>query len=220
MTYMLNRRQQIGVSYSYGTYYLTKDFGEAEVQAATFIYGRVLSRRWYLNLGVGTYQADSIRLQQVAVDPFIALLTGQTQTLEVFNGRRRGFSGRAEIAGRFRRATVNLAYNRGISPGNGVYFIAETETVSAGAGYETRRRFSMNGQAEWMRFKAVTQNIGNAVGYGGNFQAAYRLNKFLHLRASAHVYRWDINGAFFGRDRFFATLGLAYSPGELPLTLW
>jgi hypothetical protein len=220
MAYMLNRRTQIGVSYSYGTYYLTRHFGEGQIQSSNFIFGRLLSRRWYLNVGAGAYHADTKRLQRVPVDPFIAALTGQTETLEVFNGKRAGFSGQASVAGRFREASVNLGYQRGVSPGNGFYFLAETESIFARVGYETRRRFSMFGRVDWMTLRAVTQDIGKSTSFGAGFDTGYRLTSILHLRGSVQVRRWDVNNAFFERNRFFASVGLSISPGELPLALW
>ena len=220
MSYMLSRRQQIGVSYSYGTYSLTKAFGETQVQTPQFFYGRVLSRRWFFNGSAGVYQADSRRLERVAVDPFIVLLTGQTETLQVFDGRRFGFSSQAAISGRFRHATVNIGYERGISPGNGVYFIAETERASAGIGLEGRRRWSLSANADWNRMKAVTQQLGNSTGYGGSLTTSYRLTRLIHATATAQFTRWDIDASQFGRNRYYASVGLTFSPGELPLALW
>jgi hypothetical protein len=48
----------------------------------------------------------------------------------------------------------------------------------------------------------------------------YRLTNILHLRGSAQFRKWDVNHSFFQRDRFFASIGLSFSPGELPLALW
>lgn len=220
MSYMVSRHQQIGVSYSYGTYYLRRGFGETDIQSTMFTYGRAVSRRWFVNLGGGVYRADSQRLRQVAVDPFIVLLTGQTSTLEVFRGIRQGFSGHGAISGRFRRASIDLRYQRGISPGNGVYFIAETESVGATAGYETTRRWSISVSADWNRMKGVTQDLGTAIGYGAGVHTRYRLNSILHLNGSVQVYRWDLDATAFNRNRIQARAGITISPGEIPLSLW
>jgi hypothetical protein len=220
MSYMMNRRQQIGVSYSYGTYYLTKSFGESQVMSSSVTFGRALNSRWFFNVGAGIYDVHSTRLRTVAVDPAIVLLTGQSQTLEVADVRRQGLAAEGGISGRLRHTTVNFGYTRGITPGNGLYLTAERETVFANLGYSTQRRFSFSGQVEWNRLKATAQDIGQAKGFGGSIGMSYRLISVLHLTGSVYAYHWEIDQSGFARDRISAIVGISFTPGEYPVRLF
>ena len=218
MSYMLNRRQQIGVSVGYGTYFLRGGFGEASYVTTQFNYGRVLNPRWYFNVSGGVYQSDSTRERTVAVDPVIAQLTGQAFTVEAFRGKRKSGSGSANLSGRLRNnASVNFSYDRGISPGNGLYMMAEQETVMASVGFATRRRFRFDVGADWLKMKAITQQLEVASGYGGSANASYRIASFVHATGNVAFRNWEIGENTFSRNRFFASFGLSFSPGERPL---
>ncbi|MCP5112445.1 MAG: response regulator [bacterium] len=44
--------------------------------------------------------------------------------------------------------------------------------------------------------------------------------RFIHLTARTDIRRWSIAGSQFERDRFTASVGLTFSPGERPLSLF
>jgi hypothetical protein len=219
ISYRLSRRQEIGISYIYATFFLTRQFGETSVQSANLTFGRVLSPHWFINVGAGPNYVEYSRLSRVIVDPVIARLTGQSSTIAAVDGRRRGFNALGGISGRYRNTRVQFGYLRAITPGNGLYFTSEQESVSAGLGYSTRR-FSFTGSASWNRLKAITQDLGNAQGYGGGLGASYRLARKVHFVSSANYLFWNIEPSTFRRERFYARVGVTLSSGDLPLALW
>ena len=60
----------------------------------------------------------------------------------------------------------------------------------------------------------VHQNFGAGVGMN------YRLTSILHLTSSVGYYIQRVDGGNFDRNRFQATVGLSFSPGERPLSIF
>jgi hypothetical protein len=218
--YSLSRRQTVGATFTYGTFYFPGRYGETQYYSPQALYGLAISKVWTLSLGAGLYHAHTDRLVAVPVDPFIAQLTGQRTALEIFSGDSKGFSGQISLNGNYRRWGVSFNAIRGIAPGNGLYLTSERTSVNASVNRTLSRSASVSLYARASELKALTQTVGNARYYSGGSSLSYRLNSYLNFSTSVAVYRTQAAGQSIKLNRFAATAGIFFSPGELPLHIF
>jgi hypothetical protein len=218
--YSLSRRQQIGASFSYGTFYFPGHYGETQFYSPQGTYSVAINKIWSFNLSAGIYQSRTRRLVTVLLDPFIAELTGQRTALETFDGTNRGFSGGASLNGNYRQWGISFSARRGLRPGNGIYMTSERTSFAASASHTLGRSSSFSIHASRTNMKALTQIVGGSEFYSAGTSFSYRLNSYLSFSSSVNY----INTSGFGRrvkfDRVNATAGIFLSPGEVPLHLF
>ncbi|MBK5292501.1 MAG: hypothetical protein JJE04_12600 [Acidobacteriia bacterium] len=220
VSYLLSRRQSVGASYSFNTFSYKNNFGEAYVHNIMGTFGRIVSPRWTVNLAAGIFQVESERLVRVNVDPFIAAITGQNQVIEAFHGTMRGVSGNASIAGRFSRSSVAFTYQRGISPGNGAYLTSLQDTAGASYTYTGIRYWNIGANVNYSKMNTVIDSHGTFgyLGFGGG--VSRRITSILHFNANVNAFRSTNTGDSFQHDRFMATVGITFAPGDMPLPLF
>lgn len=218
--YSLSRRQTIGATFTYGTFYFPGRYGETQYYSPQGVYGLAISKVWTLSLGAGFYHAHTDRLVSVPVDPFIAQLTGQRSALEIFSGDSKGFSGHISLNGNYRRWGISISGNRGIAPGNGFYLTSERTSGTLTVNRTVSRSASVSFYAGASQLKALTQTVGNAQYYSAGSSFGYRLTSYLNFATSVGLYRTDVAGKSLKINRFAASAGIYFSPGEIPLHIF
>jgi hypothetical protein len=106
-------------------------------------------------------------------------------------------------------------------PGNGVYLTSRTETAGGTLSYTGIRRWSFSGTGGYNSLGSLGQDIKPYKTYTGGAGASFAMTHALHLiaRYDARQQQIDfVNG--FTRLSYRATLGIAFSPGDIPLSLW
>lgn len=120
----------------------------------------------------------------------------------------------------FRHSSLSANYQHGVTPGNGVYLTSQQDTGSAGYSYTGMRSWSLDTQVYYSDMASIGQQIGKyktvSAGFGAT-RAINSRNMFLTLRFDARRY---VAGSSFHRNAYNASLGFAYSPGDVPLRLW
>jgi len=220
VSYYLSRHQSVGASYNYSSYTHKNSFGESYINNAMFTFARTVSPRWRVDLAGGLFQVESERLVQVKVDPVIAAITGQTAVIEAFHGTNHGVSANLEISGRFARSGVSLSYHRGVSPGNGAYLTSVQDVGTLSYSYTGIRYWNIGANSTYSRMNAI--NSGGTftyVGVGGG--ATRRLTSVIHFVAQVNMlHSVNDSRAAFRHDRFMATVGINFAPGDMPLPLF
>lgn len=214
--YSLNRRQYVGASFTYGTFYFPGSYGETSYYTPQGFYGIALSKAWNFTVYGGLYNARTDRLMRVQLDPFIAQLTGQTSMLEIYKGVNQGFSGGAGLYGEYRRWGMSLVAQRGIMPGNGIYLTSEMTAVTAMASHTMGRSATWSLMGRAAETKALTQTMGNARLYSGGATFTYRLTDYLNFNSNLTLYKTQAAGNNIKFGRFMASAGIYFSPGEMP----
>jgi hypothetical protein len=67
---------------------------------------------------------------------------------------------------------------------------------------------------------ALAQQVGRYTTWGGGGGITYGIWKSMHLMARLDYRRWRVKTATFDRDQLGASVGFAWSPGEIPLSLF
>lgn len=218
--YRLTRRQSIGLAYTFIHYWFPGAFGEAWAHGSTLYWTRLVGRRTNLALGLGGYRVETIRLQQVTIDPVIAAIIGQRVGIEVFHRITYVPSLHAGITRQYRRASLGLHYARGISAGNEIYLTSAQETAGISFGYTGTRRWHFSADAGYSRLSSLSQTLGRFRHYHAGAGFTCLLGRGVSLYGRIDGRKYQLAGTGFGRLYYRASVGLSFSPGEIPLALW
>ena len=220
VAYRTSRSQSIGAIYSFSHFYFLRSFGESYVHSAMLSYTRRLNRHWHWTFSGGPYISQSERLRTVQVDPFIANLTGNPTTVVVFKGTNRGVGISTSLNGTYHSHTMFGSYRRAIDPGNGVTLTSLSNFANFNYGYQTTRSLSLGfslfagGLTPQL---AGPERNADFQSHGGNFTMTYRLMPSLYATSNIGVHRVAYTDLVFKQLRKVATIGIAFSPGDLPL---
>lgn len=220
LAYRLGRFQTIGAAYNFAHYWFPGAFGEAFVHGALAQWATQLTRSWTLALGGGGYRVEATRLRQVQIDPVIAAIIGQRTGIEVFHRITYIPGIEAELSYRFRRGSFSASYRRGVSAGNGLYLTSARESAGVSVGYTGTRRLHLSANAGYSRLSSLAQTLGRYRNYHAGAGMTYRLAGPLSLFARVDGRKYNLRGTGFGRIHYRTTVGLTFSPGDIPLSLW
>jgi hypothetical protein len=218
--YRLTRRATGGVYYRFTHYEYTRAFGAADMHTLGVQYALKLSRSWEFSAQVGASRVELQSTKEVTIDPVIAAITGQysgsvaTHKMNYvpdFNGRlTHGFSS----------GNVVFNYSRRVNPGNGVYLTSQYETGGMAISYLGLHHWNFGFDGGYDRYSSLTETIGPFHGYRGGLGLTRDLGRNFYATLRGDYRHYDIHYDFFRRDQIRATLGVTWSPGELPLALW
>jgi hypothetical protein len=220
VAYRVTRHSSVGADYFYTHFGYNKAFGTGDLHSVGADYSIDLTSRWQFRFRAGVIRMETLYLGLVTLDPAVAAILGQSQGVAALYRlmRRPSYSGQA--ARRIGHGSLSFGYTYGASPGNGIYLTSQQSTGSAGYSYTGLRRWSLSSQFTYTNMHGVGQNVGDYVSYGGGFGASRGIT---HQNLSL-TFRSDIRhtsaGTGFLRTYYMSSIGLAFSPGDLPLRLW
>jgi hypothetical protein len=121
----------------------------------------------------------------------------------------------------FRRSQFTLAYSDQVVPGNGVYLTSRNNSGSASYSYSGVRHWNFGVDGSYGRMTALVQTVGAYAAYGGGAGITRDLGKGLHAVLRLDTRHYDVaSAASFAHIEYRASLGLSFSPGDVPLVLW
>jgi len=220
VAYRTSRFATSGVAYDFSHYEFTKGFGASDIHAVALVQSFRMGRSWELAMKLGGARVETLGLATVAVDPVIAAITGQSSAVEAVYRINWLPSADVSLTRSFRRASFALHYFRGVSPGNGVYLTSRQETSSGSYSYSGIRKWNLGISGGRETLSSLTATIGKYSSYSGGGGATYNITGALHFVVRSDYRHYDITRTQFHRDSYRTSIGLAFSPGELPLSLW
>lgn len=220
VAYRLSRYQSIAVDYSFQHYEYRNYFGSADVHGAGLSYSVQMGRYWTLGLRAGGYRVEVSGLERVALDPVIMAITGLRYAVSTGYHLRYVPGYEAGLTRRFQNGSLSLNYSRSISPGNGLYLTSGRESASVGYNYTGMRRASVGFSAGMSTQKALVQDLPSSRGYTAGMATGYGIGHGLSLSGYIGARHYDIHSTAFKRLSYHASVGLAFSPGEVPFSLW
>ena len=120
----------------------------------------------------------------------------------------------------FHTGNLVFSYSRRVNPGNGVFLTPQYESGGVSYSFTGAHRWNIGFDGEYDRYSSLTPSIGPYQGYRGGFGLTRDLVKNFHLTLRSDYRHFDVNYALFRRSQIRASLGVAWSPGEMPLALW
>jgi len=208
----------VGLNYTHTHYDFPKAFGESDINGLTATFATQLGQYWTVNLQGGAYVAEVQGLQQVAVAPEIAALLGVQTTQQTFYQKSIFPDWSATLSRRFHRANLSFAYHTGVSGGNGVVLTSREDNGNASFSYTADRKWSFFGSGGYSRLQGIGQNLQPFSQITGGAGFTYSITRPIQL-----IGRYDrrhqevVNGVYL-QDSYRATIGISFSPADIPLS--
>jgi hypothetical protein len=156
----------------------------------------------------------------VTLNPVLAALLGTSTGVSAFYREDVYPSGSIMLGARLKNSVFTLQGADQISPGNGVYLTSRQESGSLAYSYTGIRKWSFGLSGGYYRLAAIGQNLQSYATWNGGANTTYSLTKSFHLVARFDARDQQIDIANYKHTGFRTTLGIAWSPGDLPLSLW
>ena len=212
-----SRTTMFGGTYNYTHYDFPRGYGESDIHTFQGFFHHSYGR-WDFSVSAGAYYSQVLGLQTVPLDPVIAQLFGvSTIVQQVY---RTNLLPNAEVTAirSFKNAWVTMDYRRTITTGNGVYLTSREEYAGASVAYTGIRKWSFNALANFAHLDALGQGLPPYSQYSAGTGFTYSLTRALHASAHYDARHYDIQDRSFRRTASRITIGLVFSPGDIPLS--
>jgi len=216
----LSKARTIGVEYEYLHFEFPPAFGNSNSNLAQVFLAQGLGKNWNFSVHAGAFQTNTVGLQQVALSPVVAALLGTSVGIQRFNRTDIYPSGQATLSGRMKNSNLTFGYSQTVVPGNGVYLTSRQSSATAGYSYTGIRKWNLGVSGGYYTLGSIGQGIPTYVQFSAGAGATYSLSRSFHIVARYDARHQDINLAGYRRTGYRATFGIAFSPGNVPLSLW
>jgi hypothetical protein len=220
LQYRASRHTTLGADYRYTHFDFTRGFGNANIHSVGFNYSALWTRRLQFSARIGAARVETLSLTQVALDPAIAALIGQSYGIQAAHRLNYAPDISARLTDSFRRSQLYLSYSNGITPGNGVYLTSRMQTGGAGYHYTGIRHWNFGVDGTYSHMSTLMQTLGAFTSYGGGVGVTRDLGKGLHAVLRVNALHYAVAANYFLHNEFRTSLGLTFSPGDVPLALW
>ncbi|HUA83630.1 MAG TPA: hypothetical protein VMB85_07200 [Bryobacteraceae bacterium] len=220
LQHRLTRRTTVGATYQRMQFDFVKSYGYSSLNVAQLFYATALGKRWTLALNAGAFQSQVQGIQQISLNPVIAALLGQSFGYQTFQVTDYYPSGNVRLTGKFKTSELTFSYMKFVAPGNGIYLTSREDTAGASYSYTGIRKWNFGASGNYYRLNSLGQSLAPYSTYGGGAGFTYNLARAFHVVARYDYRRQDIVAVGFRRDASRVTAGLAWSPGDVPLSLW
>jgi hypothetical protein len=219
--YRLTRRTTIGAGYTYSNFRYPRVFGGTDIHGIAASFARALSARVEFSGFAGVNRAESKFLELVAIDPVITALLGISSGTRVSHSIIYAplFSGR--LSRTFARGVAYVAGGRNFTPGNGLFLTSDVSTAAAGYNYTGVHRWGLGISSSYNRARAFGPFTGVYSTSSAGLHASRTLAHSLHAVWSYSA-RWYSSPDYTNYNRLIheVHVGLAFSPGDVPLRFW
>jgi hypothetical protein len=216
--YQMSRRDQVAIGYNFTHFEYPRAFGASDLHGVNLSYSRRLAPGLQFNAGAGLYRVETLGAEQITLRPEIAEILGQSTGYQAVYRINYVPQYTAGITYGRGRSTFNAGATAGVTPGNGVYLTSRAESIGGGYSYSGFRKVSFSLNATASQYSSVFQTLEKFRAYNAGFTVGYTLTR--HLSASFQVDARSFNVG--GRNRFgeFVSIGLFWSPTEIPIPSW
>ena len=216
----LSKSSTLGVTYQYSHFEFPGSSSKSDSHTFHGIYATGLGRFWTLSIEAGATVTQGESLVSIALNPVLAAFFGQSTITGITNFQTIYPSGTVTLQRRFRRASLGFNYFRGVNSGNGAYNTGRLDNGSATLSYTGIRRVNLGADGGYYTLKSIGQNLGSYSQYSAGAGVSYLLGHDIHLSLRYDYRDQQVDISNYGHSGSRATVGLNFSPGSLPLSLW
>lgn len=213
-------RMRVSMSYNISRLDYRQAFRNTLVQGGGVALFYQLTRNSAIQAGVGVNNLYSNYIGTVVLPPEIADLLGVPTTLEVQETRYLAPGGFLEYSINTRAGRFAIYGSRGISGGNGASLAGDRTIAAAAYSYAFNERVGTNASFTYGYTRTILATRNSFESYSSSGSVGVRLFWKMHGIATAG-YRSVVlpeASTYQGRNnQFFASIGLAWSPGDHPL---
>lgn len=216
----LSKNTSVGFTYQRQHFDFPRAFGQSDIDNGELFVGTNLGRHWQLTVRGGVFHVEVKGLQTVALNPVVAALLGQTSSIQAFYQASFFPSGDVSLVRKFKMASLNFSYAQTVVPGNGVYLTSKADTGTASYSYTGLHKVSLSASGSYNNLTTLGQGIPPYRMIDGGAGMTYALPYALHLTARYDYIYQNIQNLTYKHTGYMATVGVTFSPGKVPLSLW
>lgn len=219
--YRITRRSTLGARYEFLHFTYPGIYGSTDTHGVAGTYGIRINRAWEFSGYAGILRVESTYIQSEPVDPVIAALLGISGAPEIFHR----INMVPDLAGRLSRAyrpgVFYLAAGHSIIPGNGLFLTSVATQATVGYSYTGLRNWSFGAAAAYDRASAQGTITGRYADDSGTLTMSRLIARHISFILTASLRRYS-SPTFVNYNRTIeqATVGLGYSPGDIPIRIW
>jgi hypothetical protein len=221
MQYRLTSHSTVGVVYSYMHFEYHGTFNATDIQSVSGSYAFQISRGLEFTGSGGFSQVEAKFLRTVPLDPALAALIGLTNgtVINYSAGYHPTFNVR--LSRSFQRGVASLSSSYAVTPGNGLFLTSTALTASAGYNFTGLKLWSLGVSAVYTKANSLSNVIGAYGDISAGFSMSRQISHLVHLTSSVNAVQYR-SPSFSGYNRltYSANLGVAFSPGNIPLRVW
>jgi hypothetical protein len=219
--YRLSKTKTIGFTYQHYDMNFTASFGHSSTDIGEAFFATSLGKHWTFRIMAGTFHADVSGVHQIAINPVIAALLGTSAGYQTFNRSDFYPAGDANLEARLKNSSLGFDYREGVVPGNGIYLTSRQTAGTAYYSYTGIKKWNLGLSGGYYSLNTIGQGFRPYSGATGGAGFTYGLTRMFHI-VGRYDYRHQeivfVNG--FRNNSYRASLGVAFSPGDVPLSLW
>ena len=179
-----------------------------------------LGRFWTLSIEAGATLSQGENLVSIPLSPVLAAIFGQATITRIANYKTIYPSGTVTLKRQFRRASLGFNYYRGVNSGTEAYTTGRSDNASAFVSYTGLRKLNLGADGGYYTLKSLSQNLGSYAQFSAGGGISYALGRDIHLSLRYDFRDQQVDLSSYRLKGSRATLGLNFSPGTLPLSLW
>jgi len=219
--YRLSRRSTIGAGYNYIHYSFREIFSSTDLHTFVGSYAIRLNRALEFSGMLGATRYETKFIQTVPVDPAIAALIGVSNLNQIAYSKNWLASGTGRLSYTMKRGVAFISAGQAITPGNGLFLTSKTTSATAGYTYTAMKRWSASANVGYNRSTSLANITGDYGGYNASVNISRQVIRFTHAVLSFNARKYespDFNS--YNMWSYGVRLGLAFTPGDIPLRLW
>lgn len=221
IAYRLSRRNTIGAAYQFGHFGFDGVFGGSDFHGAALTFGTALTKRWELSGYAGFARIETTFVRTVPLDPVIVALLGITTGQEVGHSVTYIPNYAVRMSRTFQNGVFSVSVGHSVVPGNGLFLTSFTTRYRAQYNYTGLRRWSLGAFLGVEDSKSQLDIEGHYLNAAAGLSLSRRITGALHFVSHASVRRYKSRD-FEGYTRTVSdfTIGLGFTPGDIPLRIW
>jgi hypothetical protein len=216
----LSKSSTVGASYTYSHFELPGFVSRSDSNSYHGTYATAIGRLWIFSAEGGVTVTKVENPFSITLSPVLAALFGQPILQGTTNRQITYPSGAAALRRRFRNASLGLTYFRGANSGNGAYGAGRLDNGAVTLSYTGIRKFNFGLEGGYYSISSIGEATGKYSNYSAGTGLTYALGRAIHLSMRYDVHDQQIDTVNFRRTSSRASIGLLYSPGNMPLALW
>lgn len=214
----LTRRIIIIGQFQHLHYDYPRVFGESDINYFVGQFRYQIGRSWQVGLGGGAFTAETQGIQTTSLDPTLSALLGVNSVQTAFYKKSTLPIVMANISKQFRKSSFGASFNTSVSPGNGVYLTSQQKSVSGSYAYTGISRMSLSLTVGATQLKTIGQTLQDYNQINGSATVNYRIGKTMNIVAT-YIRRYqDIVNNPFLRNSSRISIGIYFSPGDVPIS--
>ena len=216
--HQLTRRLIISAQFQHLHYDYPRVFGESDINYYVGQLHYQIRRARQVGLGGGAFSAETQGIQTTSLDPTLSALLGVDSVQTAFYKKSLLPVAMASISRQFRKSSLGANFNTSVTPGNGVYLTSQQRSINGSYSYNGISRLGLSVTLGSIELQTIGQTLQNYRQLNGTANVSYRVGKSMNLVATYMRRHQDIMNNPFLRNSSRVSIGIYFSPGEIPLS--